>query len=122
LLATARYAAAVLLGLQQVPVIEVEGLSEAKRRALALADPTKNHPGELHDSELEIIRIGSARTRAACRQGAKLESGDKMAATHLNKNAASKRLLLANDLYHLLPDKSVSKYVRVHMKIDAAAN
>ena len=95
MLATARYAAAVLLGLQQVPVIQVEGPSEAKRRALALADPTKNHPGELHDSELEIIRIGSAGTRAACRQGAKLESGDKMAATHLNKNAASKRLLLA---------------------------
>jgi len=33
-----RYAAAKLLGLQQVPVIEVQGLSEAKRRALALAD------------------------------------------------------------------------------------
>ena len=33
-----RHAAAVLLGLQQVPVIRVEGLSEAKRRALALAD------------------------------------------------------------------------------------
>jgi DNA modification methylase len=33
-----RYAAAVLLGLRQVPVIRVEGLSEAKRRALALAD------------------------------------------------------------------------------------
>ena len=33
-----RYAAAVLLGLQEVPVIPVEGLSEAKRRALALAD------------------------------------------------------------------------------------
>ena len=33
-----RYDAAVLLGLQQVPVIRVEGLSEAKRRALALAD------------------------------------------------------------------------------------
>ncbi len=33
-----RYAAAVLLGLQEVPVIQVEGLSEAKRRALALAD------------------------------------------------------------------------------------
>src|SRR6266516_6609104 len=33
-----RYAAAVLLGLQEVPVIRVEGLSEAKRRALALAD------------------------------------------------------------------------------------
>ena len=33
-----RYAAAKLLGLRQVPVIEVSGLSEAKRRALALAD------------------------------------------------------------------------------------
>src|SRR5215472_1284768 len=33
-----RYAAAVLLGLQEVPMIRVEGLSEAKRRALALAD------------------------------------------------------------------------------------
>jgi DNA modification methylase len=33
-----RYAAAVLLGLPEVPVIRVEGLSEAKRRALALAD------------------------------------------------------------------------------------
>src|SRR6266536_2100330 len=33
-----RYAAAVLLGQQEVPVIRVEGLSEAKRRALALAD------------------------------------------------------------------------------------
>jgi len=33
-----RYAAAKLLGLKQVPIIEVTGLSEAKRRALALAD------------------------------------------------------------------------------------
>ena len=33
-----RYEAAKLLGLKQVPVIEVKGLSEAKRRALALAD------------------------------------------------------------------------------------
>jgi DNA modification methylase len=33
-----RYDAAVLLGLQEVPVIRVAGLSEAKRRALALAD------------------------------------------------------------------------------------
>ncbi len=33
-----RYRAAILLGLQQVPVIRVEGLSDAKRRALALAD------------------------------------------------------------------------------------
>jgi len=33
-----RYAAAILLGLPEVPVIRVEGLSEAKRRALALAD------------------------------------------------------------------------------------
>jgi DNA modification methylase len=33
-----RYDAAVLLGLKDVPVIRVEGLSEAKRRALALAD------------------------------------------------------------------------------------
>src|SRR5437762_12739195 len=33
-----RYAAAILLGLQEVPVIRVEGLSVAKRRALALAE------------------------------------------------------------------------------------
>jgi hypothetical protein len=33
-----RHAAAQLLGLKQVPVIEVQGLSDAKRRALALAD------------------------------------------------------------------------------------
>jgi len=33
-----RHAAAKLLGLKQVPIIGVEGLSEAKRRALALAD------------------------------------------------------------------------------------
>ena len=33
-----RYAAAILLGLQEVPVIRVEGLSGAKRRALSLAD------------------------------------------------------------------------------------
>jgi DNA modification methylase len=33
-----RYAAAKLLDLEQVPVIKVTGLSEAKRRALALAD------------------------------------------------------------------------------------
>src|SRR5262249_7152514 len=33
-----RYAAAKLLGLGQVPAIEVRGLSVAKRRALALAD------------------------------------------------------------------------------------
>jgi DNA modification methylase len=33
-----RHAAAKLLGLKQVPTIKVEGLSEAKRRALALAD------------------------------------------------------------------------------------
>jgi ParB-like nuclease domain len=33
-----RYAAAKLLGLEQVPVIEVRGLCEAKRRALAIAD------------------------------------------------------------------------------------
>jgi DNA modification methylase len=33
-----RYAAAKLLGLDQVPAIEVRGLSPAKRRALALAD------------------------------------------------------------------------------------
>ena len=33
-----RYAAAKLLGLEQVPVVEVRGLSEAKRRALAIAD------------------------------------------------------------------------------------
>src|SRR5437667_9149302 len=33
-----RYAAAKLLELKQVPTIKVQGLSEAKRRALALAD------------------------------------------------------------------------------------
>ena len=33
-----RYAAAKLLGLREVPAIEIQGLSEAKRRALALAD------------------------------------------------------------------------------------
>src|SRR5215475_3547268 len=33
-----RYAAAKLLGVEQVPAIKVQGLSEAKRRALALAD------------------------------------------------------------------------------------
>jgi len=33
-----RYAAAKLLDLKQVPAIKVHGLSEAKRRALALAD------------------------------------------------------------------------------------
>ena len=33
-----RYAAAKLLGHKKVPAIEVQGLSEAKRRALALAD------------------------------------------------------------------------------------
>src|SRR5262245_27168988 len=33
-----RYAAAKLLDLKQVPAIKVTGLSEAKRRALALAD------------------------------------------------------------------------------------
>ena len=33
-----RYAAAKLLGLKQVPAIEVRDLSEAKRRALSLAD------------------------------------------------------------------------------------
>src|SRR5207248_6713188 len=33
-----RYAAAKLLGLKEVPAIKVRGLSQAKRRALALAD------------------------------------------------------------------------------------
>ena len=33
-----RYEAAMLLGLTTVPVIELRGLTEAKRRALALAD------------------------------------------------------------------------------------
>ena len=33
-----RHAAAKLLGLEQVPVVEVRGLPEAKRRALAIAD------------------------------------------------------------------------------------
>src|SRR5438876_10024109 len=33
-----RYAAAKLLGLKEVPASKVQGLAEAKRRALALAD------------------------------------------------------------------------------------
>ena len=47
-----RYAAAVLLGLQEVPVIRVEGLSEAKRRALALAD---NKIGENAGWDRELL-------------------------------------------------------------------
>jgi ParB-like nuclease domain len=47
-----RYAAAKLLGLEQVPVIEVEGLSEAKRRALALAD---NKIGENAGWDRELL-------------------------------------------------------------------
>ena len=47
-----RYAAAKLLGLAQVPVIEVQGLSEAKRRALALAD---NKIGENAGWDREIL-------------------------------------------------------------------
>jgi len=47
-----RYAAAVLLGLQEVPVIRVEGLSDAKRRALALAD---NKIGENAGWDRELL-------------------------------------------------------------------
>src|SRR6266568_4273383 len=47
-----RYAAAKLLGLAQVPVIEVQGLSEAKRRALALAD---NKIGENAGWDRELL-------------------------------------------------------------------
>src|SRR5436190_219228 len=47
-----RYAAAKLLGLAQVTVIEVQGLSEAKRRALALAD---NKIGENAGWDREIL-------------------------------------------------------------------
>jgi DNA modification methylase len=49
-----RYAAAKLLGLKQVPVIEVQGLSEAKRRALALAD---NKIGENAGWDRELLAI-----------------------------------------------------------------
>jgi ParB-like nuclease family protein len=47
-----RYAAAKLLKLKQVPVLELEGLSEAKRRALALAD---NRIGENAGWDREIL-------------------------------------------------------------------
>ena len=47
-----RHAAAMLLGLKEVPVIRAEGLSEAKRRALALAD---NKIGENAGWSREIL-------------------------------------------------------------------
>src|SRR5438093_5637501 len=47
-----RYAAAKLLGLEQVPAIKVQGLSEAKRRALALAD---NKIGENAGWDRELL-------------------------------------------------------------------
>jgi len=47
-----RYRAAVLLGLREVPVIRVEGLSDAKRRALALAD---NKIGENAGWDRELL-------------------------------------------------------------------
>src|SRR5262245_12246969 len=47
-----RYRAAILLGLREVPVIRVEGLSDAKRRALALAD---NKIGENAGWDRELL-------------------------------------------------------------------
>jgi ParB-like chromosome segregation protein Spo0J len=47
-----RYAAAILLGLREVPVIQVEGLSEGKRRALAIAD---NKIGENAGWDRELL-------------------------------------------------------------------
>ena len=49
-----RYAAAQLLGLENVPVISVEGLSPAKKRALALAD---NKIAENAGWDREILAI-----------------------------------------------------------------
>jgi hypothetical protein len=49
-----RYAAAKLLGLSQVPVIKLRGLSDAKRRALALAD---NRIGESAGWDREPLAI-----------------------------------------------------------------
>src|SRR5262249_57114046 len=49
-----RYAAAKLLDLKEVPAIKVGGLSEAKRRALALAD---NKIGENADWDHERLAI-----------------------------------------------------------------
>ncbi len=49
-----RYAAAKLLDLKQVPAIRVRGLSEAKRRALALAD---NKIGENAGWDRELLAI-----------------------------------------------------------------
>ena len=49
-----RYAAAKLLNLEQVPVIKVTGLSEAKRRALALAD---NRIGESAGWDRELLSL-----------------------------------------------------------------
>jgi hypothetical protein len=49
-----RYAAGLLLGLKQVPVIQVRGLPEAKRRALALAD---NKIGEHAGWDREILAV-----------------------------------------------------------------
>jgi ParB/RepB/Spo0J family partition protein len=47
-----RHAAAMLLGLKEVPVIRAEGLSQAKRRALAIAD---NKIGENAGWSREIL-------------------------------------------------------------------
>src|SRR5262245_33458144 len=47
-----RWEAAVLLGLQEVPVIRLQGLSKAKRRALALAD---NKIGETAGWDRELL-------------------------------------------------------------------
>src|SRR3974390_378225 len=47
-----RHAAAILLGLKEVPVSRAEGLSEAKRRALAIAD---NKIGENAGWSREIL-------------------------------------------------------------------
>ena len=49
-----RYAAAKLLELKQVPTIKVQGLSEGKRRALALAD---NRIAESAGWDREILMI-----------------------------------------------------------------
>src|SRR6516164_10391524 len=49
-----RYAAAKLLGLKQVPTIKVTGLSQAKRRALALAD---NRIAESAGWDRELLAI-----------------------------------------------------------------
>jgi hypothetical protein len=52
-----RYAAAKLLGLKQVPAIEVQGLSEAKRRALAAAAAV-SRDGAVHFVCIDWRHIG----------------------------------------------------------------